>query len=623
MKSSLALKMFFYFIIVIVLSSSIIGVTLYFQSSKELDRQTEKLLTQIVDNGMHHTDLYLKNYERVTLSALASSTVKEFLDVNDKSFYSMFTLPNQIKEKVMQPSFINNPEISLMYFVGYNGTSVVDVNAANLSINGSMIADSLDELKNMTKEDGSLTILDWSFTNGNLALARKISGRQTSKAFKGILGIELKIEELNTLWKGINLGENGYFYIVNDRGRIVYHPIASKIGKQLEGQLFKQLQENSNRFFVSEDESERMNFSRRSDYSGWTLVASMPLNELRQPVLNIRQTTIITCAVALCLAFLLAFRFGKTIIRPIQRLELGMRQTEKGNWTQVPMTGDKDEIDRLIRSYNVMVARLSDLVDQVYAAELKNQEDQLKRQAAEFQALQLQINPHFLYNTLETVICYAVVQDSEEIKDIVRSLSYMLRYSIRTDLEEITVANELKHILHFMTIMNHRFERQFEIQVDIPPEYLLKTMVRLSLQPVVENAFKHAFPDGIEEHHYIRIGMKVEENDLLVTIADNGIGVTEERQKELTELLSGMAVQRAAGAEGPDGGIGLLNVHNRIRMVFGEQYGLSIHGVSGQGTTITLRMPDKRPFDFTAKILSNSGTPKEVRSLQSALEMRG
>lgn len=623
MKSSLALKMFFYFMIVIVLSSSIIGITLYFQSSKELDLQTEKLLTQIVDNAMHHTDLYLKNYERVTLSALSSSTVKEFLDANDKSYYSMFSLPNQIKEKVMQPSFINNPEISLMYLVSYNGTSAMDVNAANLLVNGAVIADSLDELKAMTKDDGSLTILDWSFTNGNLAVARKISGRQTSKVFKGILGIELKIEELNTLWKGINLGENGYFYIVNDRGRIVYHPVTAKIGKQLEGGLFKQLQENPNRFFVSEDDSERMNFSRRSDYSGWTLVASMPLNELRQPVLNIRQTTIITCAAALCLAFLLAYRFGKTIIRPIQRLELGMRQTEKGNWTQVPMTGDKDEIDRLIRSYNVMVARLSDLVDQVYAAELKNQEVQLKRQAAEFQALQLQINPHFLYNTLETVICYAVVQDSYEIKDIVRSLSYMLRYSIRTDLEEITVANELKHVLHFMTIMNHRFERPFEIQVDIPPEYLLKSMVRLSLQPVVENAFKHAFPDGIEEHHYIRIGMKVEENDLLVTITDNGMGVTDERQKELTGLLeSGEAIRRAAEANRPEGGIGLLNVHNRIRMVFGDRYGVSLHSTAGQGTTITLRMPDKRPLDFTAKMVPHSGS-KGVLSLNNTLEMHG
>jgi two-component system sensor histidine kinase YesM len=596
MRSSLALRIFVYFAIVIVLSSSIVGVTLYIQSSKELDQQTEDMLTQIVDNAMHHTDLYLKNYERATLSALSSSSVREFLETNDKSYYSMFTLPNQIKEKVFQPIFINNPDINMMYLLSYNGSSIYDVNTGNLAFNGELLSESLDDLKEMTRDDGSLTIMDWSFTNGQLALARKISGRQTSKAFKGIVGIELKIEELTSLWKGIKLGETGYFYIVNDRGRIVYHPVASKIGKQLDGPLFTKLQENKNRFFISEDEMERVHFSRRSDYSGWTLVASMPLDELRKPVLNIRQTTLYTCMVALILALIVAYRFGRTIIRPIQRLESGMRQTEKGNWTQVPMTGGKDEMDRLVRSYNLMVARLSELVDQVYAAELKNQEHLLKRQVAEFQALQLQINPHFLYNTLETVICYAVIQDSNEIKDIVRSLSYMLRYSVQTHLEEITVANELKHILHFMMIMNHRFEKEFDIQVDVPPEYLLKKMVRLSLQPLVENVFKHAFPDGIEDYHYVNIGAYVKDGDFFVTIMDNGVGVTNERMRELEILLEQeVPLQRETEQEG---GIGLMNVHNRIRMVFGEQYGASIRSVYEKGTTVTLRMPDKQPVKF-------------------------
>jgi len=609
MKSSLALRIFVYFAIVIVLSASIVGVTLYMQSSRELDRQNEEMLTQIVDNAMHHTDLYLKNYERATLSALSSSSVREFLETSDKGYYTMFTLPGQIKEKVFQPTFINYPDISIMYLLSYNGTSIYDVNAGSLGFNGEVLAESLDELKEMTRDDGSLTILDWSFTTGQLALARKISGRQTSKAFKGIVGIELKIEELNSLWKGIKLGKTGYFYIVNDRGRIVYHPVASKIGKQLDGPLFTKLQQNSNRFFISEDDKERVHFSRRSDYSGWTLVASMPLDELREPVTNIRQTTLYTCIAALIVALIVAYRFGRTLVRPIQLLESGMRQTEKGNWTQVPMSGGKDEMDRLIRSYNVMVARLSDLVDQVYAAELKNQEHLLKRQMAEFQALQLQINPHFLYNTLETVICYAVVQDSHEIKDMVRSLAYMLRYSVQTNLEEITVANELKHILHFMTIMNHRFEREFEVQVDIPPEYLLKKMVRLSLQPILENAFKHAFPDGIEEYHTIWISGFIDEGDFCITVTDNGIGMTEERLQELRSLLS--LEERLQVRSGHAGGIGLLNVHNRTRMVFGERYGVTVESSHGKGTAIMLRMPDQQtsafPQEAAREIAAGSG----------------
>lgn len=598
MRTSLAFKVFAYFLAVVLAAFSIVGISIYIRSSKELDLLHEDLLAQIVDNALHHSDLYLRSYERATLSLLASSQVKQFLDFQSDNHYSYYSLSSQISEEIFRPIFINNPEINMIYLIDYNGKVVYDFNVAFTSFRESSLVESLEDLQRQTMDDGSLTIIDWSFLDGQLSLARKISGRQTSKDFKGIVGVELRIEELTNLWRGIRLGEQGYFMIVNDRGRIVYDPSKEKVGKQLDGRLFEQLQHNPDRFFVHADADEetekRMYFSRRSDYSGWTLVASIPLASMRKPVNNIRQTTFAASAISLILGLLLAYRFGKSIISPIQMLEQGMRRTETGNWTRVPLRGRKDEMDRLINSYNLMVSRLSELVEQVYESELRNQDSLLKRQQSEFQALQLQINPHFLYNTLETIICYAVVQDSDEIKEIVRSLSIMLRYSVQTDLEEITVANELKHVLEYMTIMNYRFEQHFEIEVDIPPEYLLKKMVRLTLQPVIENAFKHAFPNGIEDHHFIRIEARIVESCFRVTIRDNGEGMGAETLFSLLEKLSGEAREEAKA----EGGIGLLNVHNRIQMVFGEQYGLSVDSAPGQGTRITLRMPDSQDVMF-------------------------
>lgn len=598
MRTSLAFKVFAYFLAVVLAAFSIVGISIYIRSSKELDLLHEDLLAQIVDNALHHSDLYLRSYERATLSLLASSQVKQFLDFQSDNHYSYYSLSSQISEEIFRPIFINNPEINMIYLIDYNGKVVYDFNVAFTSFRESSLVESLEDLQRQTMDDGSLTIIDWSFLDGQLSLARKISGRQTSKDFKGIVGVELRIEELTNLWRGIRLGEQGYFMIVNDRGRIVYDPSKEKVGKQLDGRLFEQLQHNPDRFFVHADADEetekRMYFSRRSDYSGWTLVASIPLASMRKPVNNIRQTTFAASAISLILGLLLAYRFGKSIISPIQMLEQGMRRTETGNWTRVPLRGRKDEMDRLINSYNLMVSRLSELVEQVYESELRNQDSLLKRQQSEFQALQLQINPHFLYNTLETIICYAVVQDSDEIKEIVRSLSIMLRYSVQTDLEEITVANELKHVLEYMTIMNYRFEQHFEIEVDIPPEYLLKKMVRLTLQPVIENAFKHAFPNGIEDHHFIRIEARIVESCFRVTIRDNGEGMGAETLFSLLEKLSGEAREEAKA----EGGIGLLNVHNRIQMVFGEQYGLSVDSAPGQGTRITLRMPDSQDIMF-------------------------
>lgn len=590
----MAARMFAYFVIVIVISSSIVGFVLYVQSSKEVDKQTNELLTQIVDNAMNHTDMYLKKYDRATLSMLTSTNVKEFLNLDKNNFVSYFLSIRPIKEKVIQPLFINNPEISMVYLLGYNGLSIYDHNAET-DFSHSVLLDKLESLKEITKNDGKLTIMDWSFLDGRLALTRKISDRQTSKVFKGILGIELNIEELTSLWKGIRLGDTGYFYIVNDNGKIVYHPKTEMIGKQLDNKLLSKLKENQNRIFNYKDGIERVHFNRRSDYSGWTLVASLPLDELRAPVMNIRKTTLFTCAIALIIALILAYRFGQSIIRPIKILESGMRRTEKGDWTRVEISGRTDEMDRLFVSYNMMVTRLQELMEQVYAEELKNKEYLLRRQAAEFQALQLQINPHFLYNTLETIVCYAVVQDSQEIKEIVRSLSYMLRYSVRADLEEITVANELKHVLHFMNIMNYRLGYTFEVEVLIPPELLLKKMVRLTLQPLVENVFKHAFPDGIESHHQISIDAFIDNDDFVVTVTDNGAGIAPERLMDLQKKLSVQQTHtHLPEREAREGGIGLLNVHSRIQIVFGDKYGLSISGnESMTGAKVTLRMPSK------------------------------
>ncbi|WP_216626055.1 cache domain-containing sensor histidine kinase [Paenibacillus plantarum] len=597
MRSSLALRMFVYFVIVIVISSSIVGLVLYVQSTKEVDKQTNELLTQIVDNAMNHTDMYLKKYDRATVSMITSTNVKEFLNLDGNNFIPYFLSIRPMKEKVLQPLFINNPEISMVYLLGYNGLSIYDHNADTSDFSNSILLDKLDSLKEITDKDGKLTIMDWSFLDGKLALTRKISDRQTSKIFKGILGIELNIEELTSLWKGIRLGETGYFYIVNDTGKIIYHPMSSMIGKQLDARLFTKLRENQNQIFEYKDDVERVHFNRRSDYTGLTLVASMPLDELRAPALNIRKTTVYTCAIALVIALILAYRFGQSIIRPIKMLENGMRKTEKGNWTHVAISGRTDEMDRLTVSYNMMVSRLQELMEQVYAEELKNKEYLLKRQSAEFQALQLQINPHFLYNTLETIVCYAVVQDSQEIKEIVRSLSYMLRYSVRADLEEITVANELKHVLHFMNIMNYRLGHEFEIEVTVPPDLLLKKMVRLTLQPLIENVFKHAFPDGIESHHRIRIDACMDGDDFIVTVTDNGVGITPER---LEELQAKLAAQHVSTSQLPvrierEGGIGLANVHSRIQIVFGEQYGLCIdNNETEAGAKLTLRMPSQR-----------------------------
>ncbi|NOU88986.1 HAMP domain-containing protein [Paenibacillus sp. LMG 31460] len=597
-------KLFIYFLIVIILSLSSVGIFSYMTSSEELAEMVENQMNQIVGNAVHHTDLYLKDYERSIVSILTNRQVMEFIDLKaNREEYDFYTYRKMILETSVDPLFIRNPKLASVYLLSDKLNAVYYYNGVNeQSFNVEDKRKQREYFLANTTPDGKLSILNHTIIEGQenqmLTLVRRIRGF-TSPELSGLLAIEMRSADLSALWKGIDLGKYGYLFIMDEKGRYIYHPDGKKVGSDVPEEFVEKLQTAGISSFVDSSEGDqRMYLSRKSDYSGWQLVVSMPLHELRKPVANIRSTTLVVGLFTLVLAILLAYRFGRSITKPIQVLKSGMRETEKGNWATIPLPSHRDEIVELMVRYNVMVNRLSEAVDRVVQVELSNSEIRMERQKAEFQSLQLQINPHFMYNTLETIICYATIQDSEEISEIVKALAYMLRYSVQTNLEEITVANELKHVLYYLVVLRHRIGREFEIDVAIKPEYLLHVMVRLTLQPLVENVFQHAFPEGLEDYHFIRIDGGVEDGIFWISVEDNGSGISETKLTQLQEKLS---TNRLADAEideaGKKGGIGVLNVHRRIQMVYGENYGLRIESMAEQGTKMIMVMPASPKHD--------------------------
>ncbi|GAB6931047.1 two-component system sensor histidine kinase YesM [Paenibacillus sp. JCM 10914] len=608
MKKSLSRQIFFYFFIVVLFSLTTVGVFIYVKSSEAIDEQVEKYLTTVITNAARQTDNQLKMFERISNTILLQDSVKRFLDMDPEDSYENYRFTNQIRKEVFQKIFIQYPtQTHMMYILGYHGRSIFDQNQ-NFSAMSIDPTQRLQELISKTPENGEIVILKTSLLEQDrdrvITVARKIRG-MSSYDVKGVLAVEFNEEQLSNLWNGVDLGEQGFFFILDREGEIVYAPdyvgIDVMSGDGLSDRI---VAKGDSRFIESVQGQNTMIISRQSDYSGWSLVIMMPLDELRAPISGIRSTTITVGSITLIISLVLAYRFGKSIVNPIRNLKNGMRQTEKGNWTHlIDAKPREDEIGGLIHSYNLMVSRLSDMIEQVYDTELHNQKTQLElqniqleRQRAEFQALQLQINPHFLYNTLETINCYAIVQDSDEISDMVESMAFMLRYSIQTNLEEITIANELNHVRHYMLILKHRIGRDFEIEVATPPELLLEKMVRLTLQPIVENIFQHAFPEGIESRHYIRIDTRIEDDHLQVVVEDNGVGIEEPKlEKLIARLEKNRLVDDVEGSEiSRRGGIGIVNVHRRIQMVFGEKYGISIHSQVNQGTQIVMTMPRRK-----------------------------
>ncbi|MDF2645585.1 MAG: histidine kinase [Paenibacillus sp.] len=607
MKSkTLSGQIYTYFLIVIVLSLLSVGAVSYWQSSRALDDQVKQYMEQMVDSANYQTDSYLQAYELLSNAFSSNSDVRAFMEIKSDDAYEYYVYSDKIKKFALASveSIVTlYKQLNMIYVVGQHGRSVIYENQNLFNFDPVLVQEKYDNLMKMTPGNGKIALLNMSIRpvdqGSVVTMARKVRGPSYGDENRGVVAIEIKLDELAKTWDRVSLGKKGFFFIVDDAGNYIYPRSMSE--RKPQDELSSLVLASGNQTFLHKyNGEERMFVSRKSGYSDWNLVASMPVEELRRPADTIRTTTIIVGLVTLAIALWLAYRFGRSIIAPIRGLKDSMRETEKGNWQYIDEIGRTDEIGGLIHSYNLMVTRLSDMIERVYEAELEQQKNQLElgetkleRQRAEFQSLQLQINPHFLYNTLETINCYAIVQDSGEITEMVEAMAFMLRYSVQTNLEEITVANELNHVRNYMIVLQHRTGKEFEIDVAIPPGLLLEKMVRLTLQPLIENIFQHAFPDGVEPHHFIRIDARKEGGLFQVFIEDNGTGMKPERLAELrTKLEENRLAEPEETGESQGGGIGLMNVHRRIQMVFGEAYGLSIDSEWGRGTCLTMTMPE-------------------------------
>ncbi|AZS17079.1 sensor histidine kinase [Paenibacillus lutimineralis] len=599
-RRSISNRIFGYFMILIVISLSVVGTITYFQSSKLLDRQLERYLSQMITHAAYHTDLYLQTFDNASKTILSSSDVLKFMEMDPDDGYQYYELSQKIQSEVFDSAFIVYPQIDLIYIINQDGKAITTKDMIQSEVKDYKSYYELIE-QNLPENGMGALINSASVAPKDeqyITFVRRVRGIVTHKP-RGILGMKLNTREISKLWGQMDLGEQGYSFIIDAKGNFVDKPHQAEASEYMDEAIKHRLLTGEDTFTERIGGKKRMYVSKQLQAADWRMVISVPVSELRQPIMNIRYTTVIAGAVTLLVALWIAGRFGKSLVQPLKKLVRNMRLMEKGEWQTIDPGDREDEFGYLIQNYNKMLTRLSEMIEQVYEAELKSQKAELNVQRialeqhkAEFQALQLQINPHFLYNTLETIKCYAVVQDSEEIMDMVEAMASMLRYAIQTSLTEITVVDELKHVLNYMKILQYRTQRQFELEVDIPPDLLLHRMVRLTLQPLIENVFQHAFSNGIQNHHHIGIRGYMEEGRFILAVADNGAGMSEDKLHAVREKLR---LNQLAEADPQttyhQGGLGLMNVHRRIQMVYGETYGLSIDSIVGQGTKIIMSLP--------------------------------
>ncbi len=318
----------------------------------------------------------------------------------------------------------------------------------------------------------------------------------------------------------------------------------------------------------------------KSSYIDWIYINATPFNEMFKHITFVKKLVVIIFALILLIGLLLGYRLARSIVRPISKLTKKMKQIEKGDLDNleeqslgVVSQTAQDEVSQLNRTFKMMIRRIRELIDENYAKQLIIRETELK-------ALQAQINPHFLYNTLESINWLAKMNKQAKISEMVEALGYLFRSSIGLKDPLITLEKEITIVRNYVIIQKTRFDERLDFRMDVP-EHLHDALIpKLTLQPLIENAIRYALEPNIEPCT-ISITVSEEEQGLDIRVSDNGPGMSAEFIKD---LQMGRVKTRGEG-------IGLANIAERIQIVFGPEWGTSIESEPGQGTTIHVRIP--------------------------------
>ena len=412
-----------------------------------------------------------------------------------------------------------------------------------------------------------------------VSLSRQVELTRAGSIEGGVLLVDMNFSGIEQICKDVELASSdGYLYLIDGDGEIIYHPRQQLIYAGL-------LEENNRTAAGYEDGSHAETFGgakrqvtvKTVGYTGWKLVGVVPADNIWD---NYGQLLLFFLFVVLFSIFLLVFvnlHLSERISVPIKTLERAVKELEAGREeVDIDVSGPY-EIERLGHSIRSMVSTMRHLMDDII-------EQEAQKRRSELDVLQSQINPHFLYNTLDSVVWMTENGRTDEAILMVTSLARFFRISLSRGSNIIPIADELEHARHYLTIQKMRYKNKFSAVIAAEDGVEGLYTIKLIVQPILENAIYHgmAYADGDGE---ITVRARRDGEDVVIEVADNGPGMPEETVERLLD-------QSYAAAPGTKGsGIGLRNVHQRIRLTFGEEYGLAIHSEPDAGTTVCIRLP--------------------------------
>lgn len=393
-----------------------------------------------------------------------------------------------------------------------------------------------------------------------------------------VVQVSILTSDLNEVLEQANTTGAGMVYLVNGDNQF----ISRSLGRDLEDDQIISPQAlppyilNKDWQSFEIDGKEYLMLRKQLPDSDWTLISLLSKDEIFQQTQEVAQIIILLTVVGVSFTCLASFLVSKMYTRRLDKLVDVMGNVQNGDLDAQFKDNTNDEIGKLSHAFQYMMTELKSLMAQQYKSGKAVK-------SAQFKALQAQINPHFLYNTLDLINWEAMDHNAPEIADIAQSLAQFYRVSLNKGHQLVTVADEINLVQAYVNIENKHFEDAITLKIDIPPEILSHSCINIILQPLVENAIMHSIAkDSSIQECNISIQAKLQQDILLFTISDDGKGMT---QAQIDGILE------SESRSGTANGYGVKNINARIKLRYGEEYGLEYYSTPGNGTTVLMRIP--------------------------------
>lgn len=544
-------KILLSYILIIVIPLIMVAAITGNITSRYINEEVKKTTFQTLNQANKNISKMLENMKNAILYVSMNKELQYNLSRNGgETPFQINREVTAIRNSILYPGIFNENYSSVEIFALHKNQYPMRLEQNDVM--SSKVVENKEWYKKTIQQNGRLYwYINDDFGKQMISVSRLVFDIKNFAKPIAVISVDMDMSKVASVVSDIHLGKTGKVYLVDDKGKLIYSEDKSFLYRY----TTKLYNSSSGSDFITINGNKIMVIYNTLPQNGWKLVGMVSMAELNEKAEMIRNFIYLTALLSLVIAALISLYFSYSISQPIIKLATEMKKVEKGNFNISVEENWGGEIGVLYSSFNYMIKRINELIHEVYLSKIKEKDAELK-------ALQAQINPHFLYNTLDTVNWLAVKHNVPEISKIVNSLASILRYSINKGNDVTTVENELKHVESYITIQKIRFKDKFEVSFNIDKRVLHYKTIKLILQPLVENAIIH----GIETYEgkgKILINGYLDGEKIVFEVINNGNPIDLDLVNKLLD----------SPADDKDS-YGIQNVNERIKLYYGEEYGL-------------------------------------------------